>query len=209
MLHFSSEGCRFYCLGFRPPEGGAWQVSLLVGVCVSGPGPWYAYEPQLGSSTCVLSEKRIGAMDVEVMTSAVSVSVMTTVVDCAVEPKILYGCMLQNKMETCLQFTTIFPDRYGTYTGLRQSAHDAFEREQMNHNWQLQPKDVTIFSVKFSLLGWMHVTTTMRGSVPLLQRMTYSDGIDYGVWHFNASLPLRCETPTGELLFEVIFHPAA
>ena len=136
-----------------------------------------------------------------------SVGAMTTLVEPATAPPILYGCMLRNNMH--VSSSTIMPGRFGQYTGLRQSANEVLEREQKNHNWQLQPADVILFSVRFSFVGWMHVTTTMRGSVPLLQRMTYSDGIDYGVWHFNDAMPLCCKTPSGELLYEVTFHPAA
>ena len=137
-----------------------------------------------------------------------SVSTMTTVVEPATAPPVLYGCMLRNHMHVDGQWSCIMPGRFGQYTGLRQTAEEVLEREQKNHRWQLQPADVILFSIRFSCQGWMHVTTSMRGNVPLLQRMAYWDGIDYGVWHFNDSIPLCCKTPSGELLFEVTFHPA-
>ena len=139
----------------------------------------------------------------------VDLAPMTTLVDCSLAPQILYGCMLRHNMQMCRQFSSILPDRYGSYTGLRQTAEEAFERQQKIQKRQLQPTDIILFSVTFTCLGWMHVTTTMRGSVPVLQRKTYSGGIDYGVWHYNDSLPLICKTTSGDLLFEVVFHCAS
>ena len=123
--------------------------------------------------------------------------------------KTLYGSMRNERAQTCMGQGWIWPDRSNTYTGLRETSQAAFERMQQAENWEVQTDGVMVFAVKFSLQGWMHVTTKMVGTVPLLQRMSYPEGIDYGVWHFNAAMPLRCSTPDGDWLYEVIFHPGA
>ena len=119
----------------------------------------------------------------------------------------LYGWMSKDRMQSSCEFGKIWPDRKNMYTGLRQSPDAAIERAQTMSNWNLQPGDGIIFKVTVSLRGWMHVTTTMRGSVPLVQRMTYGDGIDYGVWHFNDTISLSSTSTSGDMHYEVTFHP--
>jgi hypothetical protein len=121
----------------------------------------------------------------------------------------LYGCIEKDSMEICRQSERIMADRRKTYIGLRHDGQGAFDRAK-EWNPNLTAEDAIIFSVRFSLRGWFHATTTMRGTKPLLEHMTYSDGIDWGVWHFNDHMPLKsiC-VQDGEVLYEVTFHPVA
>ena len=43
----------------------------------------------------------------------------------------------------------------------------------------------------------LHVTTQMAGGggTPLLFKKTYSDGRDWGVWHFNGDMPVELRYP--------------
>ena len=99
------------------------------------------------------------------------------------------------------------PDTRQLYTGLRTTPEEALTRMQL-WNQALTPNDVLFYAIEFTPLGWMHATTTMRGTVPMLQRMAYSDPVDWGIYHFNAALPLEVrDAVTGDVIWSVTFHP--
>jgi hypothetical protein len=131
------------------------------------------------------------------------------VVSCAPSSMTLYLCVHKDQVDDIVQTQQIQPDRRNTYTGLRHDVQAAYDRANAWYT-DLVPADACILAVRFSSLGWLYATTTMRGARPLLERMSYNDGIDWGVWHYNAALPLRSVCgATGAVLHEVKLHHCA
>ena len=125
---------------------------------------------------------------------------------------VLFGCMPKEHAADCLQagYVTAFGQQTHSYIGLRENAQEAFQR--MLH-FELRPRkeDCSIFRVCLTPRGMLHVTTQMAGGgTPLLFKKTYSDGRDWGVWHFNGDMPVELrDSSSRDLLLSVTFHPLA
>ena len=128
----------------------------------------------------------------------------TTAVD---ESKTLFVIIPQTEALNVMQNNLLKGDPGKGYIGLRESVQLAFDRARIVKA-DVQPEECVVCAVKFSPLGWLHCTTTMVGSIPMLHKKLYNDGLDWGVWHFNAALPSEIsEKNTNEMLVSVTFHP--
>ena len=123
------------------------------------------------------------------------------------DSKTLFGIIPRTETMTVIQSKQLRGDPGKAYIGLRENVQLAFDRARLV-NADVQPEECMVCAVRFSPLGWLFCTTTMVGSIPMLSKKSYTDGIDWGVWHFNAALPTEIrEANTNELLVSVTFHP--
>jgi len=120
--------------------------------------------------------------------------------------KTLYGIIPKSEVQNVLQTRFLRGEPGRSYIGLRESIQLAFDRQRMI-NADVQPEECMVCSVLFSTLGWMHCTTKMMGTIPMLHKKMYKDGLDWGAWHFNAAMPIEIhDERTNDLLLSVTFH---
>ena len=121
--------------------------------------------------------------------------------------KTLFVIIPQAEAMNAAQSKQLRGDPGKTYIGLRENVQLAFDRAR-SVNADVQPEECMVCAVRFSPRGWLFCTTTMVGSIPMLSKKSYTDGIDWGVWHFNAAMPTEIrEENTDEVLVSVTFHP--
>ena len=126
--------------------------------------------------------------------------------------KTLFNIISRTEAMIVMQSKQLRGDPGKAYIGLRENVQagrclNAFVRRRLKQA-DVQPEDCMVCAIRFSPLGWLLCTTTMVGSIPMLTKKTYRDGIDWGVWHFNAAMPTEIrEENTDEVLVSVTFHP--
>ena len=93
------------------------------------------------------------------------------------------------------------------YVGLRESKEQAFERAKY-FNAEILPEECVLIRFDFTPIGWMHCTTEMQGTIPLLYKKNYyGDPINWGTWHYNAAIPVQIhDATTNEVMMTVTFH---
>ena len=97
----------------------------------------------------------------------------------------------------------VSPGRY--YIGLRERLLDAVQRAQLIHGSPVTKESHILLKVKLSSEGFAHYATLALGvdysHSPVLFKMVYKDRCaGWKVWHFQADLPLRAESPSGKVL---------
>jgi hypothetical protein len=123
------------------------------------------------------------------------------------ESTVLYT--IQSKAEiTTIQATRMVKGDPGKhYVGLRESKEQAFERAKL-FNPEVLPEECVLIRLDFTPIGWMHCTTEMQGTIPLLYHKNFiNHPIPWGTWHFNAALPVQMhDADTNEVMMTVTFH---
>ena len=121
----------------------------------------------------------------------------------------LFGVIRRVDQHGCTTLNQIRP-RYATfhkmcsYIGLRENIVDACARIQSD---SIDMPDMSVFKVTFTEKGFMHYSRSSSSpGVPMLRKMLYNDGVEWGCWRFNGPLPLYKECPgTGEAFIRVEF----
>jgi len=122
------------------------------------------------------------------------------------ESKVLYTIIPKSETTTIEETGFVKGDPGKSYVGLRESPEQAFERARLI-NKDVKSEECMVCAVRFTPLGWMHCTTKMQGSVPMLHKKIYQDHLDWETWHFNAAIPVEMrEANTGEVLLNVTFR---
>ena len=121
--------------------------------------------------------------------------------------KTLYNIIPQTEAMNVMQSQLLTGDPGKSYIGLREDVNQAFDRRRKLQA-DVQAEDCIVCAVRFSPLGWLLCTTTMLGTIPMLTKKLYYDGMEWGVWHLNAAMPTEIrEATTDEVLVSVTFHP--
>ena len=122
------------------------------------------------------------------------------------ESTALYVVIPKSLQATIAASGFIKGDSGRSYVGLRESPEQAFERARLI-NPDVQPEECMVCAVRFTPLGWMHCTTKMQGTVPMLHKKIYQHHLDWETWHFNAAIPVEMhDVNTSQGLLKVIFH---
>ena len=122
------------------------------------------------------------------------------------ESTVLYVIIPKSETTTIQETRMVKGDPGKHYVGLRESFEQALERATKIHG-DVQPEAFMCVQVHFTPLGWMHCTTKMQGTVPMLHKKVYQHHLDWETWHFNAVIPVEMrEANTGEVLLKVTFR---
>jgi hypothetical protein len=122
------------------------------------------------------------------------------------ESKMLY-VIIPKSETTTIQATRMVKGEPGRhYVGLRDTFEQALERAKKIHG-DIQLEAFMCVQVQFTPRGWMHCTTKMQGTVPMLHKMIYQHELEWETWHFNAVIPVEMrDANTGEVLVNVTFR---
>ena len=122
------------------------------------------------------------------------------------ESFVLYTCIPKSDTTTISETGFVKGGPGKSYVGLRESPEQAFERALLI-NKDVQREDCLVCAVRFTPLGWMHCTTKMQGTIPMLYKKIYHNPLDWEAWHFNAAIPVEMhDANTSEVLLKVSFH---
>ena len=122
------------------------------------------------------------------------------------ESTVLYVIIPKSETTTIQATSMVKGDPGKHYVGLRESFEQALERATKIHG-DVQPEAFMCVQVHFTPLGWMHCTTKMQGTIPMLYKKIYQDPLDWETWHFNAAIPLEMhDVNTSQGLLKVILH---
>ena len=124
----------------------------------------------------------------------------------ASESTVLYTIVPKSETTTIEATGFVKGDPGKSYVGLRESPEQAFERARLI-NKDVQPEECMVCAVRFTPLGWMHCTTKMQGTIPMLYKKIYHNPLDWEAWHFNAAIPVEMhDANTSEVLLNVTLH---
>ena len=118
----------------------------------------------------------------------------------------LYLVILNSEFPTIQNAQQIENSHGKTYLGLRENKEEAWLRFCRFHV-DIPQTECMLVAIEFKPRGWMYCTTKMIGTLPMLSKSVYKDGIDWGTWHFYGTMPLEIHDENApEKLVSVIFH---
>ena len=122
------------------------------------------------------------------------------------ESKVLYVIIPKSETTTIKATRMVKGEPGRHYVGLRETFEQALARATKIHG-DVQLEAFMCVQVHFTPLGWMHCTTKMQGTIPMLYKKIYQNPLDWETWHFNAAIPVEMrDANTGEVLLKVTLH---
>ena len=110
----------------------------------------------------------------------------------AAPSKTLYLVILKSELPTIQNSRQIENSHGKTYLGLREDKEQAWLRFCRFHPGIAQT-ECLLAAIEFKPLGWMYCTTKMIGTLTMLAKSVYKEGIDWGAWHFYGTMPVEIQ----------------